>query len=61
MSEVAEKLRAVGDGFRTRDLGEHRIVHVFVHFFVDGIARRLRAGRPREAIPCRSPRTAHPA
>jgi len=46
VSEVTEKLWAEYDVFCTRDLGEHRIVYLYV----DGIAERLRAGRPREAV-----------
>ena len=34
------------DAFRARDLSEHRIAYLYV----DGIAERLRAGRPREAV-----------
>ena len=46
VSEVTEKLWAKYDAFCTRELAEHRIVHLDV----DGIAERLRAGRPREAV-----------
>src|SRR6478752_1334654 len=41
-----ERLWAEYEAFTTRDLGEHRIVYLFV----DGIAERLRAGQPREAV-----------
>ena len=46
VSETTERLWAEYEAFTTRDLGEHRIVYVFV----DGIAERLRAGQPREAV-----------
>jgi putative transposase len=46
VSEITERLWAEYEAFTTRDLGEHRIVYVFV----DGIAERLRAGQPREAV-----------
>src|SRR3712207_8091864 len=40
------RLWAEDEAFTTRDLAEHRIVYLFV----DGIAERLRAGQPREAV-----------
>ena len=46
VSEVTERLWKEYDAFCTRDLAEHRIAYLFV----DGIAERLRAGRPREAV-----------
>src|SRR5215213_4332665 len=46
VSEITERLWAEYEAFTTRDLGEHRIVYLFV----DGIAERLRAGQPREAV-----------
>jgi len=46
VSEVTVSLWAEYEAFTTRDLGEHRIVYLFV----DGIAERLRAGQPREAV-----------
>jgi putative transposase len=46
VSEITERLWAEYKAFTTRDLGEHRIVYLFV----DGIAERLRAGQPREAV-----------
>ena len=46
VSEVTERLWEEYEAFSRRDLSEHRIVYLFV----DGIAERLRAGRPREAV-----------
>jgi putative transposase len=46
VSEVTERLWEEYEAFARRDLSEHRIVYLFV----DGIAERLRAGRPREAV-----------
>ena len=46
VSEITERLWAEYDAFTTRDLGEHRIVYLFV----DGIAERLRAGQAREPV-----------
>lgn len=46
VSEVTERLREEDDAFCTRALSEHRIAYLFV----DGIAERPRAGRPREAV-----------
>jgi putative transposase len=46
VSEITERLWAEYEAFTTRDLGEHRVVYLFV----DGIAERLRAGQPREAV-----------
>src|SRR5215216_4634147 len=45
VSEITERLWAEYEAFTTRDLGEHRIVYLFV----DGIAERLRAGQARRA------------
>ena len=46
VSEVTERLWEEYEAFARRDLSEHRIVYLFV----DGIAERLRVGRPREAV-----------
>jgi putative transposase len=46
VSEITERLWAEYEAFTTRDLAEHQIVYLFV----DGIAERLRAGQPREAV-----------
>src|SRR4051812_35810261 len=46
VSEITERLWAEYEAFTTRDLGEHRVVYLFV----DGIAERLRAGQAREAV-----------
>ncbi len=46
VSEITERLWAEYEAFTTRDLGEHRIVYLFV----DGLAERLRAGQPREPV-----------
>jgi Transposase, Mutator family len=46
VSEITERLWAEYEAFTTRDLGEHRVVYLFV----DGIAERLRAGQPREPV-----------
>src|SRR5215211_1900201 len=46
VSEITERLWAEYEAFTTRDLAEHRVVYLFV----DGIAERLRAGQPREAV-----------
>lgn len=46
VSEVTERLWEEYDAFCSRDLSEHRIAYLYV----DGIAERLRAGRPREAV-----------
>jgi transposase-like protein len=46
VSEITERLWGEYEAFSQRDLSEHRIVYLFV----DGIAERLRAGQPREAV-----------
>ena len=46
VSEVTERLWEEYDAFCARDLSEHRIAYLYV----DGVAERLRAGRPREAV-----------
>ena len=46
VSEITERLWAEYEAFIKRDLSENRIVYLYV----DGIAERLRAGRPREAV-----------
>lgn len=46
VSEVTERLWEEYDAFCSRDLSEHRIAYLYV----DGIAERLLAGRPREAV-----------
>jgi putative transposase len=46
VSEITERLWEDYAAFTKRDLAEHRVVHLFV----DGIAERLRAGLPREAV-----------
>src|SRR6266516_8089009 len=46
VSEITERLWAEYEAFPKRDLSEHRIVYLYV----DGIAERLRAGHPREAV-----------
>ena len=46
VSEVTERLWEDYAAFTGRDLAEHKIVYLYV----DGIAERLRAGRPREAV-----------
>lgn len=48
VSEVTERLWAEYEDFATRDLAEFSVVYLFV----DGIAERLRAGQPREAVLC---------
>jgi putative transposase len=45
-SEITERLWAEYEAFIKRDLSEYRIVYLYV----DGIAERLRAGQPREAV-----------
>jgi putative transposase len=45
-SEITERLWAGYAAFPERDLTEHRVVCLYV----DGIAERLRAGQPREAV-----------
>ena len=46
VSEISERLWAEYEAFATRDLSEHQIIYLYV----DGIAERLRAGQPREAV-----------
>jgi putative transposase len=46
VSEITERLWAEYEAFTKRDLSEYRIVYLYV----DGIAERLRAGQPREAV-----------
>ena len=46
VSEITERLWAEYEAFIKRDLSEYRIVYLYV----DGIAERLRAGQPREAV-----------
>ena len=46
VSEITERLWAEYEAFIKRDLSEYRIIHLYV----DGIAERLRAGQPREAV-----------
>ena len=46
VSEITERLWEDYAAFTKRDLAEHRIVYLYI----DGIAERLRAGQPREAV-----------
>ena len=46
VSEITERLWEDYAAFTRRDLAEHRVVYLFV----DGIAERLRAGQPRQAV-----------
>jgi transposase-like protein len=46
VSEITERLWTEYEGFSQRDLAEHRVVYLYI----DGIAERLRAGQPREAV-----------
>jgi transposase-like protein len=46
VSEVTERLWEDYTAFTKRDLAEHRVVYLYV----DGLAERLRAGQPREAV-----------
>ena len=46
VSEISERLWEDYAAFTKRDLAEHRVVYLYV----DGIAERLRAGQPREAV-----------
>jgi putative transposase len=48
MSQVTERLWQEYEGFATRDLSEFAVAY----FFVDGVAERLHAGLPREAVLC---------
>ena len=55
VSQVTERLWQEYEAFAGRDLSEFAIAY----FFVDGVAERLHAGLPREAVLCAwaSPRT----
>jgi putative transposase len=46
VSQITERLWADYQGFAGRELGEHRLVYLFI----DGIAERLHLGQPREAV-----------
>ena len=46
VSEISERLWEDYAAFTKRDLAEHRVVYLYI----DGIAERLRAGQPREAV-----------
>ena len=46
VSEITERLWEDYAAFTKRALGEHRVVYLYI----DGIAERLRAGQPREAV-----------
>ena len=48
VSQVTEQLGQEYEGFATRDLSEFAVAY----FFVDGVAERLHAGLPREAVLC---------
>lgn len=48
VSQVTERLWQEYEGFATRDLSEFAVAY----FFVDGVAERLHAGLPREAVLC---------
>jgi putative transposase len=48
VSQVTEQLWQEYEGFATRDLSEFAVAY----FFVDGVAERLHAGLPREAVLC---------
>ena len=48
VSQVTERLRPEYEAFATRDLSEFAVAY----FFVDGVAKRLHAGMPREAVRC---------
>ena len=56
VSQVTERLWQEYEAFAARDLSEFAVAY----FFVDGVAERLHAGLPREAVLCVwvSPRTA---
>ena len=56
VSQVTERLWHEYEAFAGRDLSEFAVAY----FFVDGVAERLHAGLPREAVLCAwgSPRTA---
>jgi transposase-like protein len=48
VSQVTERLWQEYEAFATRDLSEFAVAY----FFVDGVAERLHAGMPREAVLC---------
>jgi putative transposase len=48
VSQVTERLWQEYEAFAARDLGEFAVAY----FFVDGVAERLHAGLPREAVLC---------
>ena len=48
VSQVTERLWQEYEAFATRDLSEFAVAY----FFVDGVAERLHAGLPREAVLC---------
>jgi transposase-like protein len=48
VSELTERLWAEYEDFATRDLSEYQLLY----FYLDGIAKRLRPGQPREAVLC---------
>jgi putative transposase len=48
VSQVTERLWQEYEGFAARDLSEFAVAY----FFVDGVAERLHAGLPREAVLC---------
>jgi putative transposase len=48
VSQVTERLWHEYEAFATRDLSEFAVAY----FFVDGVAERLHAGMPREAVLC---------
>src|SRR3989454_3821074 len=48
VSQVTERLWEEYEAFATRDLSEFAVAY----FFVDGVAERLHAGLPREAVLC---------
>ncbi len=48
VSQVTERLWQEYEAFATRDLSEFQVAY----FFVDGVAERLHAGMPREAVLC---------
>ena len=48
MSQVTERLWQEYEAFATRDLSEFAVAYLFV----DGVAERLHAGMPREAVLC---------
>jgi transposase-like protein len=48
VSQVTERLWQEYEAFASRDLGEFQVAYLFV----DGVAERLHAGMPREAVLC---------